>query len=255
MPTSRLPLCCFVVKGIAKDGAKAVNWLKRAAVCGDSDAQRILGLTYLWGVDVVRNPDLATNGLHGPPRVVTPMRHFNWASSCSRNVLQNLRPEPKWLEQAAKSGDSEAQALLGTCYWGGRGVAIDFRSAHKWIKLSSLQGDPHGLFLLGRLHYSGIDVPEDFVQAARYFRQAAERGHAGGQAKLGWCYLRGDGVEQDIPEGMLWLSQAAEKGSAEACTTIGHVLRDGIGVEMRSWRLQNGFWMLPNVEMHKVSTT
>lgn len=217
-------------EGIAKDGAQAVGWLKRAAVRGNADAQRVLGLTYLWGIDVVRNSRFGRKWLTRAAEQDDAYAAYHLGKFLQKEEPPELEAAAQWFERAAKAGDSTAQGILGTCYWSGRGVAINLHAAHKWIKLSSLQGDPYGLCLLGRLYYSGVDVPVDYVQAAKYYRQSAERGYANGQARLGWCYLKGEGVERDIAEGMLWLGRAADQGSGEACTAIGYVLRDGIGV-------------------------
>ncbi|MBK8119805.1 MAG: sel1 repeat family protein [Sulfuritalea sp.] len=60
-------------EGIAKDGAQAVALLKPGALRGDPYAQRMLGLAYLWGVDVVKNARFGRNGLRARPTVATRM--------------------------------------------------------------------------------------------------------------------------------------------------------------------------------------
>ncbi len=218
-------------EGIAKDGAQAVHWLKRAAVMGYAASQRTLGLAYLWGVDVIRNERFGRKWLMRAAKQGDAHAAYHLGKILQQGEAPELEAAAGWFEKAAKTGHSEAQSILGICYWNGRGVRADEHAAYKWIRLAALQGDSWGLYLLGRLHYNGVDCPVDYAQAVKWFRQSAERGHPGGQSKLGWCYLQGEGVDRDVAEGMLWLSRAAEQGDAEACTTIGYVLHDGIGVE------------------------
>jgi TPR repeat protein len=233
-------------EGIAKDGAQAVRWLKCAAARNDANAQRMLGVVYLLGIDVVRNVRFGRKWLtraaeNGDADAAWRLGHL---------LQQDDEPDPpaatKWFLQAALAGHSEAQAALGTCYWRGPGVDADAHAAFKWIHLSALQGEPQGLYLLGRLYRDGVGVEADYAQAAQYFRRAAERGDASGQGHLGWCYLHGKGVDRDIAEGMLWLARAAEQGDAAASRMIGRALLEGIGVERNAAEASK--WLLDAAE-------
>ena len=47
----------------------------------------------------------------------------------------------KWYRSAAEQGQAEAQALLGSMYTQGDGVAKDKAEAEKWFKLAAKQGN------------------------------------------------------------------------------------------------------------------
>ena len=78
-----------------------------AAERGDAEAQINLGLCYLNGNGVPKNPDEAL----------------------------------KWLSKAAKQDHIRAQKYLSGCYFGSHGVPEDFSQAVKWLSKAAELGD------------------------------------------------------------------------------------------------------------------
>jgi putative methionine-R-sulfoxide reductase with GAF domain len=81
--------------------------LQRLAASGDAESQYWLGIRYSTGA----------------------------------NGVQNDVEAAKWFRLAAEQGHVQAQALLGSWYWSGRGVPKDLSKAYLWASLAWAQGD------------------------------------------------------------------------------------------------------------------
>ncbi|WP_162874345.1 tetratricopeptide repeat protein, partial [Pseudomonas viridiflava] len=56
-------------------------------------------------------------------------------------------------------------------------------------------GDAQAQYELGEFYYEGKNVPRDLPQALGYFEQASLQGHAQAQYQLGLMFSRGEGVQ------------------------------------------------------------
>lgn len=72
----------------------------------------------------------------------------------------------------AKSGNFEAQYILGMMYRAGRGVPRDVNEARKWYQLAAEQGHPLAQFNLGWMYASGKGVPQDSIRSHMWFNIA-----------------------------------------------------------------------------------
>jgi uncharacterized protein len=88
---------------LARDGAQAVAWYRKAADQGNAVAQTQLGRIYAHG--------------HGVP--------------------QDYSQALVWLRKAADQGDAHAQDNLGWMYRDGHGVTQDCIRAHMWFNLAT----------------------------------------------------------------------------------------------------------------------
>ncbi len=87
----------------------------------------------------------------------------------------------KLLQPAAKSGNAEAEELIGVMYAMGLGVERDDRRAFEWYLRSSMKG------------------------------------HPGAQSGIGWYYETGRGIEApDIVRAYLWYTLSAIGGDPDA---------------------------------------
>lgn len=151
------------------------------------------------------------------------------------------------LQTRAESGNAEAQAELGYCYFAGKGVDRNDEEAAKWLAKAATQGDKtaeatlRNLSLLsGYLNYAeggdpqyqvamglmyrwegGIGLPQDFQEAVRWYRLAAEKGDRNGQYSLGYMYEMGYGVGQNNAEAAGWYRKAADQGDVQAMYKLG----------------------------------
>jgi hypothetical protein len=93
-------------RGVAKDNAEGMRWVRRAAQQGDANAQGIAGSVY-------------QHGTYAP---------VNYAAAL------------KWLTLAALAGNAKAEYDLGWTYMMGTGVARDVRRGYAWLSVSASRG-------------------------------------------------------------------------------------------------------------------
>ncbi len=122
-------------RGIQKDKAEAVKWLRKAADQGHAEAQSLLGLCYLVG----------------------------------DNVPENAPKGAELLRQAAEKNSAGAQFWLGMCYDGGEGVSKDAVEAYKWVQLAAAHGFPTAKWYLTPL--AEDMTPEQIAQAQKLSRE------------------------------------------------------------------------------------
>lgn len=96
----RLGICLAIGKGVEKDGAEAVRWLRKALEHGDAKARCCLG----------------------------------WCYANGEGVAQDWDEAAKLFRSAAEQGNVLAQINLGWCYENGLGVVKDEPESAKWYK-------------------------------------------------------------------------------------------------------------------------
>lgn len=209
--------------------------VRQKAECGHAEAQRELGLRYLFGRGVPKDANLAVPWFRKAAE-----QGFVWAQ---RNLAQQLgrgngvarddQEAVKWYLCAAEQNDVDSQYDLGVCYNKGIGVAPDKAEALRWFvraaelgtlttclcicaRVSLLPGDRDAQFFLATGYHGGIDVEQDYTKAIMWYRKAAEQDHAKAQFNLGMSLMRGVGLTKDIAEATKWFRLAAEQGLANA---------------------------------------
>jgi DNA-directed RNA polymerase subunit RPC12/RpoP len=98
----------FFGEGVRRDTGEAVEWLKKAADSGQTEAQAFLGVIYCRGED---------------------------------GVSRSTKKAAKWLKLAADKGDADSQNLLGMLYETGNGLAEDPGKALDCYDAARRQGD------------------------------------------------------------------------------------------------------------------
>jgi TPR repeat protein len=111
----------------------------------------------------------------------------------------------------AGKGDAEAQSILGSCYFDGKGVSKDQVEGVKWFQKAAEQGDARAQGNLGLSYKFGRGVPKDEVESAKWYRKAAEQGYNTSQFALGLCYASGRGLQSDDQvEAYAWFNLSAD---------------------------------------------
>lgn len=127
-----------------KDYETALKIYQPLAESGDAHAQHRLGIAYLRGMGVGRNPARAAF----------------------------------WLKQAAAQGRSGSQFHLGRLYLRGRGVKRNPELARNWLEKAASQGDERAARLLKQLHKAPVKAgkPSDETKAAAADSKSGSRG-------------------------------------------------------------------------------
>jgi TPR repeat protein len=135
----------------------------------------------------------------------------------------------------AKSGNAEAQNMLGYMYRYGQGVPQDFEQARQWYRLAADQGDARAQNNLGAMYRQGLGVPQNFEEALRWFRRSAEQGNGGAQNHLGLMYFEGEGTAKDVVQAYKWAYLSAEQGVEQAMIAL-----DFLEKELRPDQIEEG---------------
>lgn len=158
---SQQSLYYFFQKGYPEDGSiihidqnRANYWLEKSAACGEIWAWRHLYSNY-------------KNGFNGYPKDAE--KAFYWVD----RVLKQDANNP------------EAQALAGTHYLDGEGVARDMERGIELVRSSAQAGVGYGQYIYGRLfHLGGGSIQKDLTQAEYWMQTAVKNGWEGASKEL-----------------------------------------------------------------------
>lgn len=179
--------------GVDPDTAKAKEWYELSAAQNNAAALYKLGLYYEY-----TNPDIE-----------------------KALIFYRL---------AAEKDFSFAQCALGSCYYSGSGVLIDYYEAAKYFSLAAKQNNADAQAWLGLLFFSGNGFDADISKAKHWYTLAANQNHPLAQYVLGTFYYDGKGVKQDFEEAFRLFSLSASQGNVSACSKLSECYRWGYGV-------------------------
>ncbi|MFP4313445.1 MAG: peptidoglycan-binding protein [Alphaproteobacteria bacterium] len=139
-------------------------------------------------------------------------------------------PEPvKEIENAAFSGNAEAQHDLAAIYIAGHGgVKQDYKRASLWFEEAAHNGIANARYNLGVLYHQGIGVDKDIEKAFDWYRTAATLGHPEAQYNLGIAYIEGIGVPYDPQKAVAYFENSANAGVMEAAYNAGLIYENGL---------------------------
>lgn len=121
--------------------------LIQAAESGEAESQYQLGLQYLYGTDIPKDPKLAA----------------------------------EWFTKSSEQGYLPATRELGIMYASGEGVDCDLETAVRYLGLAADNLDPRALYHLGLMYEIGMGVPKDLQKCVRMYAYAAEMGYPGAE--------------------------------------------------------------------------
>ena len=122
----------------------------------------------------------------------------------------------RWYHEAAKSGNAEAQFLLGIKFETGTDVKRNLESAADWFEKAALQGHPAAQFKLANAYAAGKGRPQDQAAASQWYRRSAEQNFGPSQYNLGIGLLAAATAFEGRAEAFAWIAMAARNGVAPA---------------------------------------
>lgn len=157
------------------------------AKAGDAKAQHDVGLLYLAGRYVDRDPKEAA----------------------------------RWFEKSAVQGLAAAQFNLGVLYQRGEGVEQNPQLAFFWFQSAAEQNDPRAQHNLAAAYAEGRGVPRNYDKAIDWFTRAANTGLVQSQYSLGRAYETGSPEHRpDLAQAKIWYAKAAAQGDAAAAERL-----------------------------------
>lgn len=163
------------IAGLALDAAAELS-LMDLAKRGDPEAQYLVGVAYLEGKRVPRDP---ATGI-------------------------------RWLRHATSQQHTEARFALAAAYRDGNGVPQNHAGAARLFRDGAIARHPPSQLELAKLYAQGRGVAQDDAQAIELINVAAWQNLPAAQALLGeWFYL-GRGVEKNIDRSYVLLSLSGD---------------------------------------------
>ena len=205
-----LGLAYFNGTGVRKNRTEAINWFRRAAEQGLEDA--IEFLQAIAEADMLR--EVAEQGDADAQRELG-MRYV-----FGDGVPQDYSAAVKWFRMAAEQGHTAGQYHLAVCYRRGQGVPQNNVESFKWMRKAAEQGLNSAQSNLGIYYLEGTGVDQDYQEALRWLHLAAEQGHSAAQCVIGECYLWGRGVPENKEEAIRWLRKSSAQGYEPATNLL-----------------------------------
>lgn len=94
--------------------------------------------------------------------------------------------------------------------------AQQFEEARSELEIYARSGNAEAEELIGVMYALGLGVPRDDVRAFEWYLRASMKGHAGAQSGLGWYYEVGRGTAPDLVRAYLWYTLSAIGGDVDA---------------------------------------
>lgn len=130
----------------------------------------------------------------------------------------------EWLEKAAQAGNAQAQADLGQLFLFGDPVTPDLSRASELLEAAAQQGDVAALRVLGEQLIGGWRLPRDAERGQALLQQAIDAGSADAHVALGKLLLHGTGLEEDSGLALEHFEAAAEAGNGHGLAAYGEHL-------------------------------
>lgn len=198
---------------------QALHWFDAAARQGHREAQCALGLMYLEGQGVARNPKLAVDWLCRAAEQGEPKAQWNLGSlfaSGRAGLPRDVSKALEWCQRSAKQGFAAGQATLGGLY----ARMERWPEATACLLQAAAQNDPEALFNLAQLGLQGKLQEISEEHALTYLNRAADMGVVPAQARLGVAYATGAGVALDPIEAHKWFYLASKGGDQSAVANL-----------------------------------
>jgi TPR repeat protein len=195
--------------GIAKDPAKALEWMKKAAAQNHPDALGGVGYFYAKGVAVPEDDKEAI----------------------------------AWFRKGAERGSAKAQLNLGLALARGDGGELNQEEGLRWIDCAAQSRLLDARYAQGETYLWGqFGRTVDYLKAMAIFRSCAEEGHINSQVNLGVILREGMGTKKDEAAAIEWFRKAAARGNAKAQSLLGHTL--GIESPDKQRKLEALKWVM-----------
>ncbi len=126
----------------------------------------------------------------------------------------------------AKSGDIDAQTMLGEMYLEGIIVEKDYEKAFFWLAKAANRDSVKAQYLLGTMYENGFHVAKNLDRAVSWYKKAANSGDVLAQFNLALIYKEGKGgIQKSMPEAFKWLKMV--ENSQENVSHLAAVNTDG----------------------------
>lgn len=114
-------------------------------------------------------------------------------------------------QSLAKSGDIDAQTMIGEMYLDGIGTLQDTKKAYYWIQKAANSSDKEAEYLLGTMYENGIEVKQNISEAAIWYKKASNKGDVMAMYHLAFIYKNGGkGIAKDMNKAVSLLQKVEQ---------------------------------------------
>ena len=214
----------------------ALDHFQQAAEKGNNEAAVKLGKAYFLGGTLSLR---SAESIYHANVVVRVEQDYpqaaKWFLMAAERNYQPKRGHHRHMSDLHANTQAEAQFLLGTMYYEGKGLPQDDYAAMQWFRKAAdldHSGDLKNHFAIRAQFRLGTfylqEDKKDRQEAMQWFRKAAEHGHAEAQFKLGTLYAEGDKTNGN--RAMRWFRKAAVQGQIDAQVVLSLMYFRGQGV-------------------------
>lgn len=210
-----------------KDPEGSIKWFKKAAAEGDVSAQMFMAASYMYGVGVKQNPDVARKYYIDAAKQGNSIAQFALAeyfidSRHSANTQLGLI----WLGKSAAAGNLNAMTKLGLLYIEGNKVDQDVARGVDLLNKAAARHYAPAMIGLGE----AAQAADDYKLAIEWFNKALQLKDKNAYLSLAHVYLKKDSPVYDANAGFLWTLKAAQEGVVESKGELAQLYKHGIGV-------------------------
>lgn len=215
------------------DYGAAMEWFKKAAELGSTEAMCEIASMYNLNEGVARNPD-------------TILYWYTLAADAGdadaagdvaglyKSSYHDYEKAFEWYTKAYEMGSSNVAYSIAYLYYEGEGVEQDYAKALEWFQKAAVT-HVYARFRLAEMYYKGIGVEQNYSLAKEWYERAMYAGNdyatADSLTRLGQMYYNGFGVRQDKVKALEYYEEAAGYGATTAIRAAGDMYYLGDGVE------------------------
>lgn len=211
---------------------KSFGYFKRAAAEKDPNGIYNVGMCYLNGYGVDRDPDKAYECFRTAAEAGHPEAINNLGGFYRDGVVVDRDPVAavRWFRRSAEMENPYGELNYGLALQRGEGVAPDAARAVALFRDASAKGSPEAMNALGMCLYRGEGAGKDEASAVALYRRAASLGYPPAMENLAAAYELGfGGIPKDSAMCKVWKIRAlAARGDRNAAAWLiqnGHSLR------------------------------
>ena len=157
-------------RGVAADRAKALEWLRQAALQGEPKAVTRLKLMQANETRFAKTASLASKGDKESLYDLGNM-HLEGVGT-NIDVVKAIAA----FEQSANQGHTKAAYKIGLIFYEGNGIKPNSKHAFKWFRQAADGGYPAAQYYLGKLYAAGKGVKQDRAEALVWLGKAVDGG-------------------------------------------------------------------------------
>ncbi|MFK7763991.1 MAG: tetratricopeptide repeat protein [Roseobacter sp.] len=124
-----------------------------------------------------------------------------------------------------------------------------FAEAYEALWPAARSGNAEAEELIGVMYAMGLGVPKDDQRAFEWYLRAAMKGHAGAQSGVGWYYEVGRGLPAvDLTRAYMWYTLSAIGGDPDAAISLEDVVKKMTSEEINKAHIlveDYKVWMYP----------